>query len=80
VFVGRDKHAPIDLTVDMGRELSQYSSLSGDDRTRLIEAVPVVTIVELDGAHNLHQPCHDEFVAQLAEWLAATDAQLSTSP
>lgn len=78
VFVGRDKGTPIDLTIDMGRELSQYSSLSGTDRTRLAEALRGVMIAELDGAHSLHQPCRDEFVAQLAEWLAATDAPLSS--
>ncbi len=53
LLVGRDKGTPIDISVDMGRELSQYSSLSGEDRARLAEALRDVTIVELDGVHNL---------------------------
>jgi pimeloyl-ACP methyl ester carboxylesterase len=68
LVVGRDAGGP--LNASDGRQLADCSHLSGPDRAGFLAALPDVTLVELDGGHNLHQPLFDAYISALAGWLA----------
>ena len=78
ILLGRDLGLP--LSAPNGRQLAEYSHLSGTDRTDFLAGLGNATVVEIEGGHNLHQSLFDEYSSAFASWLAAAEGPIAPQP
>jgi pimeloyl-ACP methyl ester carboxylesterase len=68
VVLGRDKGAPVR---DGWPEISQYSLLSGSDRTQYLAALSNGTLASVDAGHYVHTKAFAGFTEAVGSWLSS---------